>query len=112
MFLQRLREYADRIALPPYMYQRVSVRYVIHLHANGRYINYVEQERGVRYPVPDFVRSSNIKPKLLADNGEYVLAIPRQKSKPEDVAERHAAFRERVKDCATTTGEPSGRAVS
>jgi CRISPR-associated protein Csd1 len=61
--------------------------------------------------VPHILRSSGIKPKLLADNGEYVLGVARPTSKPERVAEAHRQFTELAKNCAAATREPSVEAV-
>ncbi|MCR4411140.1 MAG: type I-C CRISPR-associated protein Cas8c/Csd1 [Thermoguttaceae bacterium] len=49
--------------------------------------------------------------KLLADNGEYVLGVPRKKSTRERTEQCHHAFVEEVRKCADATGEPVVRAV-
>ncbi|MBF6592211.1 MAG: type I-C CRISPR-associated protein Cas8c/Csd1, partial [Ktedonobacterales bacterium] len=93
MLLQRLREYAERLDdLPPAMYQRVPIRYLLLLDEAGRYRGYVHHvageaardQRGIRLLVPDRKRTVAVAPKLLADNAEYVLGLAR----PESDAER------------------------
>ncbi|HLW00257.1 MAG TPA: type I-C CRISPR-associated protein Cas8c/Csd1 [Ktedonobacterales bacterium] len=117
MLLQRLSEYADQLDLPPAMYQSVAIRYVIMLDRAGRYLNIVDrasqkQKSGVERLAPDCKRSSAIKPKLLADNAEYVLGIGRPTGDAARVSAQHAAFVELVRNCATVTGEPAVEAVA
>ena len=75
MFLEKLSEYADQIEeYPPPMYQRKSVRYIIHLYSDGMYndIDELTDEKGkpsIALISPHSKRSSDIKPALLADNG-------------------------------------------
>ena len=52
------------------------------------------------------MRASGIKPKLLCDNGEYVLGVARDAAKQARVDECHAAFTALVERCARATGEP------
>jgi CRISPR-associated protein Csd1 len=52
-----------------------------------------------------------VRAKLLADTGEYVLGIARQKSEPARVERCHQSFVELVKRCAESTNEPSVKAV-
>lgn len=119
MILTRLKEYADtRMELPPEMYGETPVRWVIDLDASGSLLDFVSQggtskadARGKRQLVPQVVRSSGIQPKLLADNGEYVLGVSRTNSKPARVAEAHRRFVELVELCAQETAEASVRAV-
>src|SRR6266568_2851125 len=110
MFLEKLSEFAEHIALPPPMYQSTPVRYVIQLDADGNYINIVELADGknrstVSFDTPYCNRSSGVKPKLLVDNGEYTLGIGREKSDPRRVQEQHAAYVALLQDCATITRE-------
>ena len=49
--------------------------------------------------------------KLLADSGEYVLGIAREKSDPARVERCHQAFVELVRTCAESTNEPSVNAI-
>lgn len=111
MFLQRLCEYADRLDMPPPMYQSVPIRYIIELDHTGSHPNIVdtatpELKRGKPRPVPDLKRTVAITPKLLADNAEYVLGVAREESKPDRVRQQHEEFVALVRNCATMTGEP------
>lgn len=117
MFLEKLSEYADQIDLPPPMYQLTPVRYVIHLDADGNYVDIDEltDEKGkasISLEAPHCKRTSGVKPKLLVDNGEYTLGIGREKSDPRRVQEQHAAYVTLVKECAIATREPTVVAVT
>ena len=117
MFLEKLSEFAEHIALPPPMYQSTPVRYVIQLDADGNYINIVELADGknrstVSFDTPYCNRSSGVKPKLLVDNGEYTLGIAREKSDPRRVREQHDAYVAQIFECAVATREPSVIAVA
>lgn len=117
MFLEKLSEYAEQIALPPPMYQLTPVRYVIRLDADGNYINIdelVDEKNKLTFsPIaPSCKRSSGVKPKLLVDNGEYTLGIGREKSDPRRVQEQHTAYVTQVCECAVVTREPSVMAVA
>jgi CRISPR-associated protein Csd1 len=118
VLLKRLTEYADRLSLPPPMYDRTQVRWIIDLDRDGNLLGFVPLEgtgrkgdRGKEMVVPYVMRSSAIKPKLLADNGEYVLAIPRDPEKEKRVEESHKQFLSLVRTCAEETGEPAVKAV-
>lgn len=117
MLLEKLVEYShsDAVDMPPSMYQRTPIRWMIELDAEGRLRGFVPQEgktkRGKAMMAPHAQRAYAIKPKLLADNGEYVLGIARDPAKQERVNRCHAAFIEEVRQCADATGEPAVRAV-
>ena len=118
MILQRLLEYADsRMKLPPVMYGEGPVRWALVLEPDGRLSGVVsrrgdkENRRGESMLVPNVVRAAGIKPKLLADNGEYVLGLGRADSDPKKVADRHARFVDLVRRCAEETGAEEVRAV-
>ncbi len=118
MFLEKLSEYASQIEqLPPPMYQRTAIRYLVHLDRGGNFKGVVEQVDGkgkatTTFEVPHCKRSSGIRPKLLVDNGEYALGIGREKSDHRRVSEQHRAFVTLVQECAVTTREPSVVAVA
>ncbi len=118
MFLEKLSEYAGQIEqLPPPMYQRTAVRYIIHLDSSGNYTGVDELVDGkgkatITYETPNLKRSSGIRPKLLVDNGEYVLGIGREKSDPRRVEKQHRAFITLVQECAVATREPAVVAVA
>jgi CRISPR-associated protein Csd1 len=88
------------------MYKKTAIRWIIELDGKGKYLGMVStsdatrrNDRGKEFLAPHLLKTSGIKPKLLADNGEYVLGIPRKnkKSKPDRVAESHRAFQELIK---------------
>ncbi|MDI3338969.1 MAG: type I-C CRISPR-associated protein Cas8c/Csd1 [Sphaerobacter sp.] len=120
MLLERLCAYADRLeGTGPPMYDRTRIKYLIDLDRDGCRGTLVtltgdegtRNDRGVEMFAPTLVRSSGIRAKLLADNGEYVLGWGREGSNPRQVTARHAAFVERVRDCAAVTGHPGVCAV-
>lgn len=120
MLLQRLKEYAGRIEnLAPVGYKETPIRYVIDLDASGQYLACTDQaqggsareKRGKTFFAPHIGRSSGVRAKLLADNGEYTLGIARDQNKQARVHEAHHAFTDLVRDCATETGEASVQAV-
>jgi CRISPR-associated protein Csd1 len=121
MFLQRLTEYAERLDLPPTLYGEAVIRYIIELDQEGRPLNpeptdtadpsSPRTKRGQRYLMPQVQRASGIKPLLLADNAEYTLGLARETSRPERVADCHAAYMDLVRRCAQATGEPAVQAV-
>jgi CRISPR-associated protein Csd1 len=119
VILTRLKEYADtRMKLPPEMYGEAPVRWIIELDPNGALLGFIPQggdtkasARGERRLVPQVVRASGVQPKLLADNGEYVLGVARSSSKPARVAEAHRQFVELAERCAAETKEPGVEAV-
>lgn len=119
MILTRLKEFADtQMSLPPEMYGEVRIRWMIELRNDGSLESVTPlggtdktDKNGIPYIAPTIVRAAGIKPKLLADNGEYVLNIPRDPRKAERVAESHRQFVELIKICAETTEEPSVKAV-
>ncbi|MGH2718255.1 MAG: type I-C CRISPR-associated protein Cas8c/Csd1 [Actinomycetota bacterium] len=121
MLLQRLVEYSERLELPPPLYAKTPVRYLIELDGGGRLVNRSPVDRaesasgrgsrGGVLTVPQIVRSSGVQPLLLADNAEYTLGLGRETSKPERVAACHAAYRDLVRACAAASGEPAIQAV-
>jgi CRISPR-associated protein Csd1 len=111
MFLQRLSEYADRLPdLPPPMYQRVPVRYVIPLDGEGRPGQHIDRgateanKRSVSMFAPYRKRTSAPLPRLLADDAEYTFGRS-LKDDPKRAQLRHAAYVELVGECARKTGE-------
>src|SRR3990172_4573416 len=103
MLLRRLKEYADaRLELPPSLYRKKPVRYIIDLHPSGTLLNQRptdtadassrQTRRGVEREAPEVQRAYGIKPLLLADKADYTLGYVRDRDKPARVAECHAAF--------------------
>ena len=121
MLLQRLREYSERLALPPTLYNEAPVRYIIELDADGRLLNRQPTDtadpssprtrRGQRRLVPQIQRASGIKSFLLADKADYSLGHVGENGKPERVAACHAAFLDLLEICAVQTGEAAVGAV-
>jgi CRISPR-associated protein Csd1 len=123
MILTRLKEYADnRMSLPPEMYGTTSVRWMVDLDTDGTLIGFISlggdtkaNKYGNQMITPQVPPKGNgIKPKLLADTGEYVFGIPKTKPKPSDptrVATCHQSFKQLTKLCAETTQDPSVEAI-
>jgi CRISPR-associated protein Csd1 len=116
MLLQALAANATRLDdLGPPMYKRTPVRYEVHLDQAGNGLGIVtlsrgegkRNDRGLELLAPAMVRTSGLKPILLADRGDYALGWgddPR-------TAANHATFVELVRDCAAETGDPGVHAV-
>lgn len=117
MLLEQLRKLSAQLDLAPSMYSRTPIRWVIPLDEKGRLIGSSLEEtagksaRGKRMLAPHVQRTVAVKAKLLADNGEYILGIPRDPVKSERVARCHEAFTELVARCAEETEEPAVIAV-
>lgn len=123
MLLRALKEFHEREAdeLPP-LYARTPIRYIIQLESHGtplgrRPIDTADPtspqaRRGQRYPAPQIVRSSGIKPFLLADKADYVLGFIPEGGKAARVAATHQAFVAIVDRCAQETGSADVRAVA
>lgn len=117
MILTRLKEYADNhMTLPPAMYGETRVAWWISLTPEGKYEEFIplktkENKRGQLTVAPHVGRTSGVRPKLLADTGEYVLGIRRADSKPEKVSECHEQFKQLIQDCAEATQEPVVKAI-
>lgn len=103
----------------PSMYGMVKIRWLIPIDAEGCLRGSLidlkgatkAEQRGKTYIMPDLIRSSGIKPKLLADNGEYVLGLQKEGADAKKVAERHRQFKALLQQCATETQEPVIQAI-
>ncbi len=120
MLLERLSNYFDRLGeAAPSMYEKVRIRWLIDVDSAGKLQGFVPtssgqakgKDRGKEFFAPHLARSSGAVAKLLADTGEYVLGIAREKSQPARVAECQRLFVEEVAKCVETTAEPSVAAV-
>ncbi|HTS58740.1 MAG TPA: type I-C CRISPR-associated protein Cas8c/Csd1 [Terriglobales bacterium] len=119
MLLQKLCEYSHRLKIPPPMYNKAKVRWILDLDLGGNLLDFTSsssdsrpmKDRGMQFYTPHVGRSSGVVPRLLADNGEYVLGIGRPKSKPARVAKCHREFVKLVRACAESTGEAIVTAV-
>lgn len=117
MLMQRLVEHARRLSLPPPMYDKTPVRWIVDLDASGvlrgltQTTSGKKNDRGKELLAPTLVRSSGIKAKLLCDNAEYALGIPRDGSHSKRASQCHSAFVSLVQRCAAMTREPAVQAV-
>ncbi len=119
MLLEKLRHYAGRRNLSPPMYQKTPIRWLIDLEQSGKLVGFVmttsgkkgSSDRGREYEAPHIGRSGDLRPKLLADTGEYVLGVARDEKKQSDTDERHGAFIDQIRACAAETKESSVYAV-
>jgi CRISPR-associated protein Csd1 len=117
MILAKLKEYADtRMTLPPVMYGETKVAWLISLTPEGAYEGLIplktkDAKRGCSMTTPHVGRTVGVKPKLLADTGEYVLGVSRTTSKPERVQECHEQFKQLLQSCFDVTQEPSLKAI-
>ena len=121
MLIQELCAYASKkLSPPPPRYQESVVRYLIALRADGSMLPPIrdtsfgqgkEWRPGITLMVPEVIRTSAIRPQLLAGNAEYVLGIASKKNDDVKVRQRHAAFVEMVDQCSAATGEPTVAAV-
>jgi CRISPR-associated protein Csd1 len=118
MLLERLRDYSERLDLPPAMYLKTPIRWLIDLDLHGRLVNFISTpgtdkrgDRGIPLLAPHVGRTVGVQAKLLADNAEYVLGIARDPDKQERVDQCHSAFVAQVRACAERTNEPAVNAV-
>lgn len=123
MLLSQLKEYADeRMGEPlPPLYAMTPVAWIVVLDSDGgpvaqRPIERIDPsnargKRGRDMAAPEVVRSSGIKPLLLADNGEYTFGRARDPKKQKRTDQAHTAYRDLVSRCAVSTGEPAVMAV-
>lgn len=117
MILARLYEHSQRIRneLPLEGYGEIKLNWLVELKPDGTLsgngFTKLDKDEPKR-KLPDLIRSAGVKPKLLADNGEYVFGVGRDTSPPDKVAERHRQFKALVQKCADVTQELSVQAVA
>jgi len=119
MLLQRLREYSERLPLPPSLYAETPIRYVIEVKPDGTFGGLTDtadpterkNRRGVPRLAPQVKRAVGIKPLLLADNAEYTFGLAREGSRPERVESTHEAYLELLDECLVATNAPEVAAV-
>lgn len=116
MLLERLVEYAERVKLPPPMYQNTPIRWVIELDAQGSFLGFISTageekrtQRGKEFTAPHALATSGTTPKLLVGSAEYIFGFEEKSSKRG--RERHQAFVELVRECVEKTGELSIRTI-
>lgn len=121
MILAQLYQHSQRIQdkLPIEMYGKVKIHWLVELNPDGtlkgsglKGEGFTGLGKGEFFTVPDLVRSAGVKPKLLADNGEYVFGVGRADSPTDKVAERHRQFKALVQKCAEVAQESSVEAVA
>jgi CRISPR-associated protein Csd1 len=103
----------------PSMYGKVKIRWLIPINADGSRRGELldlkgaskAEQRGKEFIMPDLVRSSGIKPKLLADNGEYVLGLQKEGADTKKVMERHRQFKDLLQRCFDETQEGAISAI-
>jgi CRISPR-associated protein Csd1 len=119
MILTELYNLYQRSEGLPSMHSKVKIRWLIPIDADGRLKgDFLDlkgstkgEQRGKEFIVPDVVRAAGIKPKLLADNGEYVLGLQKEGADAKKVADRYRQFKELLQRCADATQEPTVQAV-
>ena len=82
MLLESLVEQSYKIDLPPSMYDNIRLRWLIDLDPDGQCLQFIPLEgegkradRGKMLLAPSLKRTVTIKPKLLCDNGSYILGL-------------------------------------
>lgn len=103
----------------PSGYQRQPIKGFVDLDNEGRFLRFQptagtepKNDKGRVFVAPHVMRSSAIRPKLLADNAEYALGISKGDGTPNPkVANRHEAFIAALQDCLLETGNRSVAAV-
>jgi CRISPR-associated protein Csd1 len=119
VILRRLVEYAERLEaeghLTPPTYGRFRINWTISLSPAGKLEGFIPapDKKGTEIIVPRYgvKRTSGIKADLLADEGEYVLGIPRDPGRTAQAMKRHTAFIELTRRCAEQTADPQVKAV-
>mgnify|MGYP000509360203 CR=1 FL=1 len=121
MILTKLYELSKRESegiQVPSMYNRVRIRWLIEIDARGVFKGFSgplddadKKRKGHEYTMPDLIRAAGIKPKLLADNGEYVLGLVREGGDAKKVADRHQQFKDLVSKCAEETQDLAVQAI-
>ncbi|MBB5235197.1 type I-C CRISPR-associated protein Cas8c/Csd1 [Deinococcus budaensis] len=136
MLLEQLMRYEDRMRAEgrvraqasesgaggdemPFMYAAQPVRWEVRLKADGT-VRDVQplssgktkgKDLGAPLAAPNLIRTVGIKARLLMDNAEYALGIPKKEG-DKNTLKRHDAFRQLVRVCAEATEESSVLAVA
>lgn len=110
MILKALYDYYHRSGdLPPMGFEKKELYFIIVINEDGEFIR-IEDTRDGKTPKSYIVpraetRSSGIKPNLLWDNVEYVLAVPKEDNNElalKNAKSKNTAFVERCKSVAAT----------
>ncbi len=119
MLLQALREYSMRegeMAMPPYLYSPLPVRYIVNLDRSGRYLGIIDtspdgREAGMIMAVPHCVRGTRPIPYLFADKADYTFGFVAPQRDPELAAKCHRAYMAMLTLCYAETGLVEAGAV-
>lgn len=123
MLLQRLRDYADRVALPPPNYQPLGVHWIVRLDESGKFLGLVEtttihgknrKRIGLIKNHPYRKRSgTQPPPSLITDTASYVFGKPKSSSiKDVEFAKwKNHIYKELLTRAWNETKEPSLRAI-
>lgn len=118
MYLQKLVNLADRIPKTPPGYQMVPVAWSVDLDMKGNVAAVTElgEKNGKKKArrimmAPHIGRSGDISPKLVVDNGTYVLGLPSKKHNREKAELRHKAYRGLIEKACEATGSPALKAI-
>lgn len=114
MILKRLVEFADRVDLPISGHQNKLVTKVIQLSNDGKLAGLIAnsgdkkgKKEGKTMLVPWLERTSGVKPRLIADNPDYVIGKAKEGEKnPEKVIDRHSSYISLLKECFDKTKCP------
>lgn len=121
MLLERLTQHSERPEPPPRLYAEGPVRYWVNLDPQGRLPPPVmdtaepsssRTRRGQRRLLPQVVRSSEIRPLLLADRADYTLGFATGEKRAGWARACHQAYLELLERCARETGAPDVAAVA
>ena len=122
--LKKLTEYSgqrheDQL---PSLYEHTPVAHIVLLKADGqplseRPISRVDEtttrgRRGIDMAAPVIQRASNIKPLLMADNGEYTFGRADNPARQPRAQRAHQAYLEILRRCSDATAEASVYAVN
>ena len=120
MLLEKLIEYPEQLGLPPSLYVEGPLRYWINLDTQGRFLpplvdtadpSSPRTRRGQRRMLPQAVRSSGIRPLLLADKADYTLGFTAAEKRAARARACHEAYVNLVERCFNETREPDVQAV-
>lgn len=108
-----------RLGVVPSGYQRQPIKGFVQLDSQGNFLRFrptagndPKKDKGRIYIAPHVMRSSAIRPKLLADNAEYALGVSKNPDKSDPkVTQRHAAFIMAIRECFEATGNEKVGAV-
>lgn len=104
MILHRLHELAQCIPPVPTGFVETEVTKHIELRGDGSLRGVTSSEKKYLLPREQPQRTVAVIPRLIAENANYALALPREKDKPGQAEERHAAFVSLLQKCEEATG--------